>query len=120
MDNPTCLNCTYRGRHQSGPHEFFHFCQLQKPEFLSFGQCRFHVSSESVDDIDCQIKIESRPAYFTGVTNNRVGYDFEVRQIGDLIRIGNTEFTATDAEAIARLILQLTFPLLSAIERTSA
>ncbi len=123
METRTCFNCAHRGREQTGPHAFDHFCQLKKPDFPSIGQCRFHAPGESMDDETdwpYRVKEEPRATYFTGVTNNQVGHDFEVRQVGDLIRIGNTEFTAVDAEEIARRICHLTWPLLSTIERESA
>lgn len=51
---------------------------------------------------------EQKPIYFTGIRHNRLHLDFPVRPVGDLIRIGDTEFCAADAERVAHTILALT------------
>lgn len=103
----TCLTCREHGREKLGPHEYAHFCLLHLPDFPDRGDCRAYAP----------LLREDHPVYFTGTKNNQVQHDFVVRPAGDLVEINGVQYTAEDAEKLAGAILQITFPILSVIER---
>lgn len=100
MGQCICFTCKNRLREKIGPHEYIHYCEKHLALFA--------VYENECAEYDPVALTEPRPVYFTGAKNNQVRHDFMVRPVGDLVEINGAQFTAEDAEKLARAVLAIT------------